>query len=97
MARWCFVADAEKAVLRTIATETASFVLLNIFYLPVEPRDVTCAFSTNTATVNAGGQINMMYAPTYPNPTTVPRNTATLHDQCFPPLKRVPFECIDLS
>ena len=49
MARWCFVAaDAEKAVLRTIATETASFVLLNIFYLPVEPRDFTCAFATNT-------------------------------------------------
>ena len=32
-------ADAEKAVLRTIATETASFVLLNIFYLLVELRD----------------------------------------------------------
>jgi uncharacterized membrane protein len=48
-------ADAEKAVLRTIATETASFVLLNIFYLLVEPCDFTCPFATNTGrdTVNA--------------------------------------------
>jgi hypothetical protein len=44
-------ADAEKAVLRTIATETASFVLLNISYLLVERRDFTCPFATNTGRV----------------------------------------------
>jgi hypothetical protein len=30
-------ADAEKAVLRTIAAESAIFVLLNISYLPTKP------------------------------------------------------------
>jgi hypothetical protein len=45
-------ADAEKAVLRTIATETTSFALLNILYLPVERRDFTWPFATNTGRVD---------------------------------------------
>jgi hypothetical protein len=32
-------ADAGKAALRTIAAESASVVLLNIFYLPVDLRN----------------------------------------------------------
>jgi hypothetical protein len=32
-------ADAEKALLSTIAAESATFILLNIFYLLVELRD----------------------------------------------------------
>jgi hypothetical protein len=57
-------ADAEKALLRTIAAQSATFVLLNILYLLVELRGITqngLTLAANTGeTVKFRRQIKLM-------------------------------------